>query len=180
VPIVPIAPFAPFAPFFASAVSLLLASPSGQARAAEVYELPSVLVIAKSSNKNQVHYAARVDDSCTPVGPSPVRAYWLMLEHGPHATEPLLDREKKMLGLERQEVSGNTVQFALRAMPGRTFVVHTSWVDNQCSSWVGTTIAGVAARVTSVYVQQKLFGVAYVLLSGASEDGAAVRERVSP
>ena len=51
--------------------------------------------------------------------------------------------------------------------------------DDRCSSWVGTTIAGVPARVGGVFVRQKLLGVDYVLLSGWSEDGRAVRERIS-
>jgi hypothetical protein len=44
---------------------------------------------------------------------------------------------------------------------------------------VGTTIAGVPARVGGVFVRQKLLGVDYVLLTGWSEDGKAVRERIS-
>ena len=41
------------------------------------------------------------------------------------------------------------------------------------------TIAGVPARVASVYVQQRLFGIAYVLVTGWSEAGSLVRERLS-
>ena len=159
----------------------LAAWPSGTAHAAQLSELPSVLVIAKSSNKNQVHYAALVDEACVPAGQSPVRPYWRMLERGPLVTEPLSDSEQRVLGLEYQEVAADTVQIALRGMPTRTFTVHTSRAaDGRCASWVGATIAGVPARVASVYVQQKLFGVDYVLLSGLSEAGAVVRERVVP
>jgi hypothetical protein len=149
--------------------------------AGQIYELPSVLVIAKSSNRNQVHYAALVDEACAPAGPSPVRPYWRMLERGPLATEPLRDGEQHLLGLEREEVAGDAVQFALRGMPARTFTVHT-WraSDGRCASSVMTTIAGASARVDSVFVQQKLFGVDYVLLTGWTNDGTLVRERVSP
>ncbi len=144
-------------------------------------ELASVLVIAKSSNKNQVHYAALVDDTCAPAGQSPVRPYWLMLERGLGVVEPLSDGEQRVLGLEHQEVTAESIQFALRGMPTRTFTVHTSRAaDGRCASWVGATIAGVPARVASVFVQQKLFGVDYVLLSGISEAGATVREQVRP
>jgi hypothetical protein len=41
------------------------------------------------------------------------------------------------------------------------------------------TIAGVTAKVAQVHVQQKLFGVDYVLLTGWS-NGALVSERLSP
>ena len=135
----------------------------------------------KSSNKNQVRYAALVDEACAPAGQSPVRPYWRMLERGPLVTEPLSDSEQRVLGLEYQEVAGETVQIALRGMPTRTFTVHASRAaDGRCASWVGATIAGVPARVASVFVQQKLFGVDYVLLSGVSEAGAVVRERIVP
>ena len=154
---------------------------SRPASARPILELPSVLVIAKSSNRNQVHYAALLDESCAPVGLSPVRAYWRMLERGPLATEPLLDSEQRILGVERQEVAGDRVQITLRGMPARSITVRT-WraSDGQCSSSAETTIAGVRARLASVFIQQTLFGVDYVAFMGWSEDGALVHERVSP
>jgi hypothetical protein len=154
---------------------------SGPASARPILELPSVLVIAKSSNRNQVHYAVLLDESCAPVGLSPVRAYWRMLERGPLATEPLLDSEQRVLGVERQEVAGDRVQITLRGMPARGITVRT-WrgSDGQCSSSAETTISGVRARLASVFIQQTLFGVDYVAFMGWSEDGALVHERVSP
>jgi hypothetical protein len=164
----------------AVAVAASVALPSAPASAAQLVELPSVLVIAKSSNKNQVHYAALVSDECVPVPQAPLRPYWRMLERGPVATEPLLDSEQRWLGLERQDVASDTIQMSLRAMPSRTFAVHVARAaDGRCSSWVGTTVAGVPVRVANIYVQQKLFGVDYVLLSGWSEEGTLVQERVS-
>jgi hypothetical protein len=159
----------------------LIALPSIPARAAPAYELPGVLVIAKSSNRNQVYYAAQVDETCAPTGEARVRPYWRMFERGPLATEPLLDSEQHVLGIERANVAGGTIQFALRAMPARAFTIHPGRAsDGRCTSWVGTTIAGVPARVASVYVRQKFFGgVDYVLLTGWADGGAVVRERVS-
>jgi hypothetical protein len=159
----------------------LAAWPSSSASAAQLHELPSILVIAKSSNRNQVRYAALVDETCAPAGQSPVRPYWLMLERGPDATEPLQPREERILGVAHQQVSGDTVQFELRGMTARAFTVHTARTsDGQCASWVGTTIAGVPAHVTGVFAKQSLFGVDYVLLTGRSDDGKVVSERVSP
>ena len=163
------------------ALAAAAALPSSPAQATQLHELPSILVVSKSSNRNQVRYAALVDDSCAPAGKSPVRPYWLMLERGPDATEELQPREQRVLGVDRQQVMGDTVQFALRGMPARTFVVHTGRAaDGQCTSRVSTTIAGVPASVTGVFAQQSLFGVDYVLLTGRSEDGTLVRERVTP
>lgn len=159
-------------------LTLLLLSAS--ARAAGPFELPSVLAIAKSSNRNQVNYAVEVDEACTPTGNPPVRAYWRMVERGPLATEPLSEREQRVLGIDRQGIAGNRVQFALRGMRDRVITVETQRAsDGQCTASAEMTIAGVPARVASVYVQQRLFGIAYVLVTGWSEAGSLVRERLS-
>jgi hypothetical protein len=158
-------------------------SPSSQASGSQPGELPSAMVVAKSSNKNEVHYAVAVDEACAPAGASPVRPYWRMLERGSNATEPLTESERRVLGLQYEEVvPGDGVIVALRAMPARAFDIHTlRGADGRCSSWVGTKIGGVPARLERIYVQQRLFGsVDYVLLAGAAEDGKPVRERVSP
>jgi hypothetical protein len=158
----------------------LLASPAREPP--PLPELASAMVIAKSSNRNQVHYAVAVDASCAPRGPAPVHPYWRMLERGPSVTEPLQPNEQRVLGVDRQEVSGNTVEFDLRGMPGRQFTVHgLRTEEGRCSSWVGATIAGTRARLGSIFVQQGLFGsVDYVLLKGTADDGSPVSERVSP
>ena len=163
-----------------AAVALLFA-PEGGASPSQQTVLPSVLLITKSSNRNQVAYAETVDESCAPVGPSPVRPYWRMLEKGPGATEGLTSQEERALGLQRQQIAGDTVQVALRAMPDRQFGIHVARAaDGRCSSYVTTTIAGVPARLEGIFVQQKLFGsVDYVQLTGTAEGGSVVRERVS-
>ena len=144
-------------------------------------ELPSALVISKSSNKNQVHYAIQVDGECAPVPGSPVRPYWRMLERGPDVTEPLRDREISVLGVDRQEVEPGVVVIALRGMRGRPIAIHTSrGSDGRCTSSADMAIAGVPAHLVRIYVQQKLFGVQYVLLTGMSADGAVLNERVLP
>lgn len=168
--------------------SLLLAAALGgsavvwpvEASAAQLSELPSVLAIAKSSNRNQVNYSVLVDDACAPAGSAPVRPYWRMLERGPAATEPLSGSEERMLGVERQDVAGNRVQIALRGMPGRTITIDTQRTpEGRCAATAEMTISGVLAKVASVYVKQKFLGIDYVLLTGQSEDGTTVRERLS-
>jgi hypothetical protein len=158
----------------------------GTAAAATAAEIPDALVITKSSNKNQVNYAVEVDDACAPAGPSPVRAYWRMLERGVNATEPLRDDEARAFGIERQAIDragggAAGVDVVLRGMPARAITIRT-WRSpaGTCASSVNMTIAGVPARVANVHVQQTLFGVAYVLLTGYSPSGALIRERVAP
>jgi len=166
----------------ASLTTLAIISPGGDSDAGQVHVLGSVMIIAKSSNRNQVHYAVAVDESCAPAGPTPIHPYWRMLERGPTVTEPLTASEDRVLGVERQELSTDAVHFALRGLPGRAFTIHTARAgDGTCSSWVGTTIAGVPARLGGIYVQQKLFGaVDYVQMKGFAENGTTVSERVVP
>jgi hypothetical protein len=152
-----------------------------QASAAQASELSNAFVITKSSNRNQVNYALEVDGACVPSGSSPVRPYWRMLEHGPSAVESLSDGEARVLGVGKQQVAGNLVRLTLRGMPDRAITIQTGrGADGQCGSSAQMTIAGVPARVASVWVKQQLFGISYVLLTGWASDGSVVRERIVP
>jgi hypothetical protein len=73
------------------------------------------------------------------------------------------------------------VSLALRGLPQRPITIRT-WRQplGTCTSSVNMTIAGVLARVADVHVQQSLFGVSYVELTGWSPTGAFVRERLHP
>jgi hypothetical protein len=145
------------------------------------YELPSVMVITKSSNRNEVHYAAAVDDACAPVTNAPIRPYWQMLERGPNVTETLSSRELGVLGVTNQEVLGDEVSFAVNGMPSKTFVAHIGRdADRTCTSWVDTTIGGTQARLVSIHVKERFLGVDYVLLTGRTQSGRIVEERVHP
>jgi hypothetical protein len=154
---------------------------AGSASASQSAEIPDALVITKSSNKNQVNYAVQVNEACVPAGPSPVRPYWRMLERGAAATEPLAEAELRAFGIVRQNIGADGVDLVLRGMPERAISIRT-WrkPDGACASAVNMTIAGVPARVANVHVQQKLFGVDYVLVTGWSPAGAVVREKIAP
>jgi hypothetical protein len=151
------------------------------ASAATALELPSVLTITKSTNRNRVDYALQVDDACAPVGAAPVHPYWRMLERGDLATEALTQREETVLGVRRQIVEGHRVELALRGFPARTMIIESErGADGRCSSRATTTIAGIAARISNVFVHQSFLGsVQYVLLSGWADGGSIVRERLA-
>ena len=171
-----------FTPFRILALGAAVAmTSSASASSGPDHEIDNVLVIAKSSNKNEVHYAVHVDEACAPIAPAPISAYWRMLERGPDVTEPLRSREERVLGVERQLVDTGGVRATLRAFPGRTLTFRT-WraKDGKCGSAVETVVAGVPATVASVFVQQKLFGVAYVELTARTAQGVVVRERLVP
>jgi hypothetical protein len=167
-----------------------LLAPRGWARQEErddAWSVPTVFFVAKSENKNQVHYGIHLDDRCAPVGGSPVYAYWRMLEHGPSAYEPLLPREVRAYGIAEQRVleSGSLAsrtRVTLEALRARPMIVETYSDGTRCVARAVLPMAGAPAVLGNVFVQLRWpFGVAFLLLSGHSlGDGGVVREQVEP
>jgi hypothetical protein len=154
---------------------------SSLSRAASAGTIESLFIISKSENKNQVHYALTVDDACAPLGPAPVRPYWRMFEKGPNAQEPLLDREQPAYGIASQSVTAGVVTLSLRALSARGITVRTfRGDDGRCQATSHVTIEGAPARLYNVHVALKLLGVDYLLLTGWSDAGRTVREKLSP
>jgi hypothetical protein len=180
----------PLRRFSRTAAGLAVAAVTLLARAggAEVgRDVASVFLIAKSENRNEVHYGIRLDAGCAPVGPAPVFAYWRMLEHGPLATEPLLPREVDAYGFADQRVvergaEGGRVAIRLHALPGRPIVVETRPHAGVCEATATTRIDGGPATLQRVFAQLKWpFGIDHLLLSGRSlADGRPVEERIAP
>jgi len=157
------------------------------ARADGGRDVESVFFIAKSENRNQVHYGVRLDAGCAPVGASPVFAYWRMLEHGPAAVEPLLARETRAYGFLAERViardgNGGRVLVTLAALATRPILVDAHASGGACVATATTAIDGVPALLSSVFVQLRWpFGVDSLTLTGrALADGRAVRERIAP
>lgn len=149
-------------------------------------DVASVFYVAKSENRNQVHYGVHLDASCSPVGTAPVFPYWRMLEHGPLAAEPLLQREVNAYGVAEQHVTergteGARLSLRLHALPKRPIVLETSRKGDVCTATATTVIAGVPAVLENVFVQLRWpFGVDHLVLSGrALADGRPVREKLS-
>jgi hypothetical protein len=167
-------------------VSFALVSPIVRPAAPEQgRSVRSVFFVAKSENRNQVHYGVALDASCTPAGPAPVFAYWRMRERGPLATEPLLSLEVPAYGVaEPQQVErgerGGRVVFRLNALPKRAIAIDASSDGPVCVATARAVIGGAAAALTSVFVQLRWpFGVDYLELSGRTiPDGRVVRERL--
>ena len=147
--------------------------------------LASVFFLAKSENRNQVHYAIRVDDRCRPKGHAPVYGYWRDYEEGPKVTSKLLDHEMPAYGLTKQRLAepageGGKVRFALRGFPDRHITVQTFKAVRGCRAWAMTRITGAQAILQSLYVEIGfLFSIDYVLLKGVRiTDGKALKEKV--
>jgi len=175
-----------------AALVVWAALPRAVARAAETpfERLPSAPIhsifhIEKSENKNQVHYAVRVDGRCRPLRDAPVYGYWRDLEKGPRVVAPLLRREQSAYGIARQHVKpgaegGGEVQLRLRAFPDRPMLIQVFGEPGQCRARAITLIRKQAAVLRSIYVEIAfLFSVEHVVVRGTRvADGVRVSERI--
>jgi len=145
------------------------------------HDARSVFLIAKSQNRNQVHFGVHLDAACDPVGSAPVFGYWRMVEAG-GAIEPILAIEEAAYGLSDAQVvekgiDGSTVRVVLRAVPERPVVISVKQVDGRCTAVARGTIAGAEARLELVYVKVRWpFGVDYLLLRGRGAEEQSVHE----
>jgi hypothetical protein len=163
-----------------------LATTAGAARGDPSHDVASAFFVAKSENRNQVHYGVHLDTTCAPSGVAPVFAYWRMLEHGPSATEPLLSREQPAYGIAEQRVverrtDGGRLLVRLRALADRPIEIATGPREGGCEVTATTVIDGAPAVLSSVFAQLRWpFGVDYLMLSGRSlADGRLLHERLA-
>ncbi|XXF79267.1 DUF4833 domain-containing protein [Myxococcaceae bacterium GXIMD 01537] len=158
---------------------LALAGPAPAPRGVD-----SLFFIARSENRNQVHYALRVGEDCAPVGTSPVHAYWRMFEKGPTAVEGLLGLEEPVYGLgDEQRVTatpeGWRVRVYLRSASNRPIEVAVSREEGRCVTRAWTKVAGEEVLVDHIFVQNLWpFGIGEVSLHATGQDGRAVRDTI--
>lgn len=143
----------------------------------------SVLFIAKSQNKNQVHYGVHLDSHCNPVGSAPVFGYWRMLEQRGQV-EPILEMEEPAYGVaDGQTVlknpGGTTIRVRLRAFAERPLAIVIKSSGGRCEAIAKSTISGIDAQLAWIYVKLRWpFGVEYMLVRGLDGDGRLIDERI--
>ncbi len=146
----------------------------------------SVFFIARSENRNQVHYGIRVDADCRPRGQNPVYVYWRMFEKGEQEVEALLGVEEPIYGLVAEQQVESTpegwrVRIQLRSFPGRVIDVDVVQENGGCATQASTKVAGSPARLDNIFVQNQWpFGIDHLLINGVRPDGQAIREKVRP
>jgi hypothetical protein len=166
----------------------LAATPSVSPSAAEALPsapVDSVFHIEKSHNRNQVHYAVKVDAACRPLGARPVWGYWREFEVGPRATSHILPHEQQAYGVQEGAAvqlgpNWGRVRINLRGFPQRPLVIDTFRQGSGCAARALTSIAGQPALLRSIYVKIGfLFSVEYALARGLrSSDGKPVEEKL--
>lgn len=174
--------------FSRAALALVLltwVSPLAAANVLPSASTSSVFHIAKSENRNQVHYAVSVDERCRPRGHAPVRGYWREYEEGPDVIEALRDHQQRAYGLSKPRAVtygdyGGDVSISLRALPERTLLITTFREGDGCSARAFTRIQGQPALLKSIFVEIGfLYSVDFIVLHGLRvSDGTPVQERI--
>ena len=144
----------------------------------------SVFFIQRNKNKNEVHYAISLDESCRPQGDDPLKNYWLRLEDGPEVEKPLKLLQQVGYGIKSQKVTDGGVLVVLRNMAARPVTIETAREGDRCTAVAYMTIAGERTRFERAYVFAKdgflMPEVKYVDLFGTRDDGTPVEERIEP
>jgi hypothetical protein len=175
----------PRASFLAGAIGWLLAGRSALAHGVAFgpADARSVFIIAKSENKNQVHYGVHLDAACNPIGLAPVFGYWRMLERRGDI-EPILALEEPAYGLAdgqtiERGLESATIRLKLRAFSNRPMAIVVKRVAGRCAAVALGKIAGIEARIVSVYVKLRWpFGIEYLLLRGFDAENRPLEEFV--
>ncbi len=147
------------------------------------YDVPSLFHIAKSENRNEVHFAARLDAQCALREDDGVEAYWRDREISESATADLLFIERPAYDLDDLDrVGPYRARFVLRALPQRKFELEVSRKeDGRCSARAITTVGGEPARIRRVYVQLSGWSIDYLIIqANRLRDGALIEELVKP
>jgi hypothetical protein len=167
------------------ALGLACAAAHVQAQALPSTPIDSVFHIAKSENRNQVHYAIDVDERCRPRGKAPVRGYWREYEEGPRVRDTLRDHQQRAYGLTAPRAitiadDGGDVRVSLRALRERPLRVVTFREADRCRARTFTPINKQPAILTSIYVELGfLYSIDYILLRGVRvSDGKPIEERI--
>jgi hypothetical protein len=144
----------------------------------------SVFLVAKSENKNQVHYGVRLDEACNVVDTHPLYGYWRMLENKGEI-EPILSREIRAYGIDpaqriEKTADATTIYARMNAVPDRMLRVTVTRTAGRCEARATMSIAGSEANLRVIYIRLAWpFGVDYILLRGSrTTDGSPIEEKI--
>jgi hypothetical protein len=153
------------------------------------YDVRTIFVIGKNTDRNEVQFGIRLDADCVPVGDEPVYPYWRQFEKGPDVTEDLNFLDKTGYGIKSQKVerpapAGTTgrVVLRLRAASDRTIAIDVRKEGKACVADALTFLSGTAARLQRIHVQLSgPLSVDYLELRGVRVDNKQpIVERAKP
>ncbi len=146
--------------------------------------------IKRSRNKNEVHYAIRLDKECKPISKEPAFVYWLNLEDRHGQTYPIKWHERPGFAIEDQRIiKPDLVQMTLKALPEKNINIEISKnskknAKRKCKAIPRLIIKGKKTIFKEVYVFAipRFFIpiVQWVDIFGILPSGKIIKERVIP
>jgi hypothetical protein len=170
-------------------VSAWVAAPSLGVAAESVsfgpHDVHSAFHVEKSENKNEVHYAVRVDAACRPQGKTPVFGYWRRLKKGVRVDEPLTGPGVRLYGASNEQTvsatsTGGRVGMYVKALKRLPVDIQVDKSKTGCVALPHVKLKGENARLSYAFLQLGRFGlsVKYVDVWGVRErDGIKVTEQ---
>ena len=150
------------------------------------YDVRSAFYVAKSENKNEVHYAVHVDAACRPLGKTPVFGYWRRLKKGVRVDEPLTGAGVRVYGASSEQTvsvtpNGGQIGMYVKALKRLSIDIRIDkGKDGVCTALPRVLLRGERARLSYAFLQLGRFGlsVKYVDVWGVRErDGRTVTEQ---
>lgn len=150
------------------------------------YDVRSAFHVEKSENKNEVHYAVRLDAACRPQGKRPVFAYWQRYRKTGRINDPLVGAGTRVYGASDEQtvtanpITGGRVSMYVKALKRLTVDLRIEKVKDLCQVTPTVSINGERARLSHAFLQLGRFGITvkYVDVVGMRErDGQRITER---
>jgi hypothetical protein len=149
------------------------------------YDIRSAFYVAKSENKNEVHYAVHVDAACRPLGKLPVFGYWQRLRKGKRVDEPLEGPGVRLYGASTEQkvvvgTTGGRIGMFVRALERVPVDMRLHKTPTGCAAQSYVSLKRERARLSYAFLQLGRFGlsVKYVDVVGFRErDGQRVTEQ---
>lgn len=149
------------------------------------HDVHSAFHVEKSENKNEVHYAVRVDAACRPQGKTPVFAYWRRLKKGLRVDEPLTGPGVRVYGASSEQTvtaspTGGRVKMYVKALKQLPVDIQVDKSKAGCVAVPHVKLKGEQSRLSYAFLQLGRFGltVKYVDVWGVRErDNLKVTEQ---
>jgi hypothetical protein len=156
-----------------------------QSSATGAETIDSLFYVTKKQNKNQVHYAANVNN-CKWIKENPLHVYWRMLQKGPNVREELDgEQEHKYFGYGVVSIDDSSLSIqlgAFKATPKLSNLViriALSGDGSICKSEQRIKIDDDDILLTYMHAEYTIFGLKAVEFHGKNTKGIAITKRLT-
>ncbi|MCB9598418.1 MAG: DUF4833 domain-containing protein [Sandaracinaceae bacterium] len=168
-------------------VATLAAVPAAAAVSFGEHDVQTIFYISKSDDRNRVDYAIRLDQTCQPIGSTPIYAYWRRFEPGQPPLGDLNSLDERAYGISRQWVrtaapNGVWLEMHLSGFAEQRFLVLVQRGGaGECHARAMLPIRSRDAYLDHIHVTLGFVGIDHVTLHGRdAATNAEVSESLRP